>query len=249
MRLLLRVVLAIVVLAAALVLLAPAALLDARVATRTGDRLHLADATGFWWHGAAVLTTPDGTARVPLAWRVAFAPLLTGTLVVELRARDDSAMPTGTLTLADGTLDMRNVHLRVPAALVPALVPALKPVALRGDIDVHAPSFTWRRGSASGTLDATWQQAGIVAGALPVDLGRVTAGMAPAHEGVDGTLRNAGGDVAIDGTLTARRGVIDVSITLTPTGRASQALRTMLPLLGRSDAAGRVQVAWRSDRR
>jgi hypothetical protein len=36
---------------------------------------------------------------------------------------------------------------------------------------------------------------------------------------------------------------------LTPAPGASDALRTMLPLLGPVDAAGRVAIAWRSDRR
>lgn len=248
MRLLLRGVLGVLVLSAALVLLAPAALLDGWVATRTGDRLHLVDPTGFWWRGSGVLATSDGTARVPLAWRVAFMPLLARTLRIELRTPGDSTLPAGTLALGDETLDVRDLRAGVPAALVSALVPALKPVVLRGDIEVHAPSFAWRHGRASGTLNLVWQRAGLVA-VLPVDLGRVTADVAPTQDGFAGTVRNVGGDVAVDGTLAAHGGVVDVALTLTPTSRASEALRTTLPLLGHADAAGRVQVAWRSDRR
>ena len=45
-------------------------------------------------------------------------------------------------------------------------------------------------------------------------------------------------------TLVSRSGPIDVSLTLTPTRRASDALRTMLSLLGPANDAGGVHLAW-----
>jgi hypothetical protein len=247
MRVLLRMVLGIVVLAAALVLLAPAALLDAPLAARTGERARLVDTSGFWWRGEGVLATQDGAARLPLAWRVAFPPLFSGRLAVTLTPGSDPERPSGSVTIGNGTADVRDLRLRIPAAFVSTFVPALKPLALRGQLDVQAPSFTWNRGRASGTLDATWQQAAIVAGVLPVDLGRVAAGIAPANDGLAGTVRNVGGDVAIDGKLSVRGDIVEVSMTLAPTPRASEALRTTLSLLGRADAEGRVQIDWRGD--
>jgi len=244
-----RVVLGLVLLAAAVVLLAPAALLDRPLALRTGQRLHLADASGFWWRGNGLVATSDGAVRVPLAWRIAFAPLLTGALVVELRPPHDAAVPTGVVALRDGSIDARELHLRVPAALVAGLVPALQAVALRGDVDVDAPSFIWRNGRVSGTLNATWQRAGAAMPGFVVDLGRVSLSGAPSAAGVAGTVSNTGGDVAVDGSLEARADGIDVSLALTPTGRASDALRTALPLLGSPDRAGGVRIAWRSGRR
>lgn len=249
MRVSLRVLLGAVVLAVAIVLLAPATLLDAPLTKKTDGRLHLVDATGFWWRGAAVLATRDDDVRVPLGWRIAFAPLVTGKLVVVLRAIDDPSMPTGTLQASGGTIEVHDLRLAVPAALLQALVPALGPLAPRGDIDVRAPSFTWRRGAAGGTLDVTWQHAGVAAAALSLDLGRVNAHIAPAGDGVAGDVRNAGGDVAVDGTVALRGGIIDVSIALKPTRQASDALRAMLPLLGPPDAAGGIRLAWRSDQR
>ena len=249
MRTLLRVVIAIVALVAAGVLLAPASLLDAPLASRTHARLRLADTHGFWWRGRGVVATRDGAARLPLAWRVAFPPLLTGSLVVALRADDASAMPTGTVTIRDGALEVRDLHVVVPAALVPALVPALSAVALHGDIDARSPSFAWRNDSARGSLDATWQRASIVAGAQPIDFGRVDLNVRPAADGLAGTLRNAGGDVTIDGSVAVRGGATTTSMKLAPAASASQALRAMLALLGPTDASGAVTLAWQSDRR
>lgn len=241
-----RVVIAVVLLGLAALMLAPAALLEMPLASRTGQRVHFIDAAGSWWHGCGVIATSDGQARMPLAWRVAFVPLLRGALAVELRA-DDPGMPTGTLVLRDGTLDGRDFHMLAPAALVPALVPALKGVALRGAIDVAAPSFAWRRGAAVGTFDVRWEPAGFGAAGLTIDLGRVSVHGTPKDGGVIGTVRNEGGDLAVDGRIDARAGTADVSLELTPAAHASDALRAMLPLLGRPDASGRVQVAWRAD--
>ena len=249
MRVLLHVVTGLVVLAAAIVVLAPAALLDAPLAARTRERLHLVDTQGVWWHGRGVVSTTDGRTRLPLAWRVAFAPLFTGSLVVELGTRADAALPTGTLLLRDGSVAVRDLHVVAPAMLVPALVPDLASVALRGDLDVRAPSFTWRAGTASGAFDATWQQASVIAGGFAVDLGSVSAKGTPLPDGVAATLRNTGGDLAIGGSVAARGGLVDASLELTPTSVAPQPLRAMLPLLGHSDASGRVRVGWRSDHR
>jgi len=244
---LLRVVLGLVVLAAAFLLLAPAALVDGPITASSGEHLRLVDTSGVWWRGRGAVATRDGAVRVPVAWRVAFAPLLTGALVVTLVAQD-AAMPTGTITVRHDALDVRDLHVAAPAALVSALVPTLTNVALDGELDVHAPAFTWRNNGGSGTIDATWQHARIVAGA-PIDLGRVLADAKPVADGLAGTVRNAGGDLAVDGSVALHGNIVSASFKLAPTARASQAVRAMLPLLGAVDSTGAVTLAWRSDRR
>ena len=249
MRILLRLVPGLVVLAVALVVLAPAALLDAPLAARTGNRLHLVDTRGVWWRGEGALATSDGAAHVPFAWKVALAPLLTGRFVAALRASDGAAGPTGTIAVADGTIGVRDLHAVVPAALVPAFASSLKAVALRGDIELFAPSFTWRGTTGSGTVDATWAHARVIAGPWAVDFGRVIAKGVPAGDGIAGTVQASGGEVTIEGTLDRRAGATSASLVLAPAPGASEAVRAMLPLLGPVDQAGRVAIAWRSDRR
>ena len=247
MRTLLRVVLGAVALVAACLLLAPASLLDAPLVARTSGRLRLADAHGVWWRGHGVLAAQDGSARVPIGWRVALVPMLTGSLVVTLHG-DDEAMPTGTFAVRDGALDVRDLHVVAPATMLSAVVPALSAVTLRGEIDARAPSFAWRRDSSVGTIDATWQSATIVAGALPIDLGRVVVNARPANGGVAGTVRNAGGALAIDGTIDLHDGIAGASFKLAPTPGASSAVRALLALTARPDDAGAVTLTWRSDR-
>ena len=64
----------VVVLAAAAFAFAPAALLDRALAMRTQDRLRFVDASGVWWKGGGAIATADGSARLPIAWRVDPAP-------------------------------------------------------------------------------------------------------------------------------------------------------------------------------
>lgn len=248
MRGLIRVVLAVTLLLVAVILLAPAAWLDRPLAMRTHERVRLADAQGFWWHGRGVVTTADGRARVPIAWRVATAPLFSGVLALELVGDGDGASPSGSLSVRRDLLDARNLRLRVPAASVAPLVPALQAFALGGDLLLQAPSIALRGGGGTGTFDATWQRARVVIGDVGLDLGTVTMSAAPAGDAFAGTIRNTGGDVAIAGTIDGRAGIVDAALTVTPTSSAPDAVRRALPLLGPSDGAGGVRIAWRSGR-
>ena len=237
-----------IALMAGVVLLAPAALLDHALAQRTRDSVRLVDAHGFWWRGTGVLATSDGRAHVPLAWHVELAPLATGALVVNLVEGSDDAMPSGHVTLRHGSVEVRALRLRVPAAMASAMVPALRAVALGGEIALALPALAWRDGTLRGNGDATWQRARIVAAGLALDLGRVSASMPPGSDAFGGTVRNAGGDVAIDGTLTQRSGALEAVLVLKPTDATPQPVRAMLPLLGASDGSGAVRMTWRSDR-
>jgi hypothetical protein len=242
-----RTLLGAIVLAAAMVAFAPATVLDAPLATRTGDRLHLVDTRGLWWHGQGTVSTADGRARIPIAWRIEMAPLARGLLVIRFLT-SDAAGPSGTGTSGRGGIDIRDLRLRIPAANVASLDVRLQPVALGGNVAVDVASFAASGSSHTGTVNATWQNARLVSANAVADLGTVSLAAAPAGNRLTGTVRNAGGDVAIDGTLTDDAGVLEASLVLKPTPSASDAVRGLLPLLGAPDAAGGTRVTWRSDR-
>jgi len=242
----LRVVFGAALLVAAGIALAPAAWLDRPLALRSDHRVRLADAEGFWWHGRGALTSADGEARMPIAWRVAFAPLLRGFLAVELEPRGDGASPTGSLLAGRALLELHDVRTRAPAAVGAAFVPAAKAFAWGGDFALQAPSISWRRDTTVGALNARWERARVVAGEYVLDLGTVALSMP--DTGAAATVRNSGGDVAIGGTIAARRGAIDVELVLTPTGTTSDPVRRILPLLGAPDSAGGVRIVWHSER-
>ena len=227
---------------------APATLLDAPLALHTQQRLRLADARGFWWHGRGILASADGSARVPIGWRVELVPLARATLVVHLDDAVDPAAPQGTLTLSRQRIDLRDLHLRAPAALAAALDPRLQAVAIGGTLTVDAPTFTARGDAREGSANGRWDRARVVIGETVVDLGTVTLGASSTNHALTGTLRNAGGDLALDGTLATHAGGVEVALVLRPAAGAPEPVRRMLSLLGPPDAAGGVRVAWRSDR-
>jgi hypothetical protein len=248
MRGALRGALVAVVLIAGVVVLAPAALLDHALAQRTHDRVRLVDAEGFWWRGSGVLATSDGGAHVPVAWRVELAPLATGALVATFVDGGDGAMPSGHVTLRRGSVELRTLRVRLPAAMAGAMVPALRAVSLGGEIALAIPALAWRDGTLRGSGDATWQRARIVAAGLALDLGRVSASVPPGGDLLGGSVRNVGGDVAIDGTFAQRAGALEAALVLKPTDTTPQPVGAMLPLLGASDGSGAVRMIWRSDR-
>lgn len=249
MRASFRVVLGLAVLLVAVIGFAPAAWLDRPLATRTQDRLRLVDAEGRWWNGRGSIATADGATRVPVAWRLNFAPLLRGRLAVWLDRGGDDARPSGAITAHDGGIELRDLQLRVPARIVAAFAPTLQNLVFGGDVSVQAPVFAWESGSVSGTLAAQWRRARLLAGDAVVDLGTVALTTTSLQGGrLAGTIRNDGGDVAIDGSLAADAAAVDVALTLEPSASASDVLRQALPLLGVPDGSGGVKVTWRSVR-
>ena len=251
MRTALRLVAFVVLFVIVAVLMAPAAWLDSVLAARTQQRLRLADAHGVWWNGSGEIATADGDARVPLAWHVTLAPLVRGELVVDLVPRGNGA-PSGRVRVRRDAIDVHDLRVRAPAGVVFALVPTAKTLAWGGEIALQSPEFAWHERTVSGTLDARWNGARVVAGMLALDLGTVTLSSAPnaadPAPALTAVVRNAGGDVAIDGTITDRDGAVDVALSLAPTAAAPAAIGQLLPLIGARDADGRAQFRWRSDR-
>jgi len=245
----LRVVLGLAVLLVAVIGFAPATWLDRSLAARTQDRLRLLDAEGPWWDGRGSVATADGAARVRVAWRLNFAALLRGRLSIMLGRAGDESQPSGLITAQDGGIELRDLQLRMPARIVAAFAPLLQNLALGGDVSVRTSAFAWERTGVSGTFAAQWRRARVVAGETIVDLGTVALTTNPPRGGrLAGTIRNDGGDVAIEGSLAVEAGAIDVAMTLVPTASASDALRQALPMLGAPYGAGCVSVTWRSGR-
>ncbi|HSN34541.1 MAG TPA: type II secretion system protein N, partial [Ideonella sp.] len=106
---------------AAIVALAPASIVDAALDARTQGAWRLADARGPWWRGGGVLSSGDGRARMPIAWRIAVPPLARGVLSIDLDPDGGSAK--GTIALRPGALSLHDLQLRVPATFVAALAP------------------------------------------------------------------------------------------------------------------------------
>jgi hypothetical protein len=243
---LIRFVTGIAVLVAAIAAFAPAALFDGALAAASQQRLRLVDATGPWWDGRGTVTARDGTARLPVRWRVDGAALLRGALVV--RVADDDTGSRATILVASAGADVRDLHARVPAALLGVLDSRLRAVTLGGSIAVDAPSLTLAGDVVAGAVDARWSRARIVAGDAVVDLGTVSMTPDPSAQPATAKVSNTGGDVGVTGTIVDRADRREVDLQLRPSATTSGAARNALSMLGPADGPGSVRLLWRASR-
>ena len=102
----------------------PATWMAERIATESGRRVLLADASGTLWHGSATLALSAGTGSqtstvLPgrLTWRVAFWPLLTGTLRLVLEQDMTMAAPV-TVAVTPTGWSVQSGGIRLPASLL-----------------------------------------------------------------------------------------------------------------------------------
>jgi hypothetical protein len=239
-----RIAIGLLLVIVAIVALAPASVVDAALDARTQGAWRMADARGLWWCGRGVLSSKDGRARMPLAWRVGLPPVARGILSVELDS--DRGAAGGTIDVRPGTLSLHDVQLRVPAALVAALVPRGAALTVGGTLDLRAGAFQWSPSGStsggSGALDAQWQRARLVAAGTTVDLGTVALALAPRQGRLEGTVHSSGGELAVDGTIAGSAVSIDAAIALRPLPSTPEGLRRSLPMLGTEDATGAVHL-------
>lgn len=241
-----RLALGLLLLLAAVVALAPATIVDAALGSGTHGQWRIAGASGLWWRGRGVVSSADGHARMPIAWRVAVLQLLRGKLSIELDP--DGGAAQGTVDLRPGVLSLHDLQLRVPAAFGAALAPRTAALVVGGTLDLQAAAFEWTPTGGSGSLAAQWQRARMVVAGTTVDLGTVSLAVAPRLGHLSGTLSSAGGELGIEGSITGNRGSVDAALTLKPSSSTPEALRPGLPMLGTQDATGDVHIAWHGGR-
>lgn len=151
-----------VALIAALIVLAPATLIDARLRQASDGRLRLAEVEGSVWSGAGWIEIRDADHRVGIArhveWRVRPAALLRGQLVAEV-VLDQAAQPFP-VTLSLARFHIRDAALSVPAAALGLGVPTLAPLRLTGDLLLDISHFSLERGRLDGEATLRWHAAG-----------------------------------------------------------------------------------------
>jgi len=243
MRLRFTVPIALALLVAALAAFAPASLGGAWVAAATDGALRLADTSGSVWRGAGTLTDAAGAWRVPLAWRLSPLAALRGVADVEL-------VPGGHVTMDARSVALADVHAKLPARAFAAAVPATVAVTIGGELALDTPAFRYDGRSGDGTLTLRWDGARVVAlaGAL-VDLGTVSARVAPRGGDLVATITSAGGALGVAGEVVASSEQVVVDATLTPTPALPPDVAQLLGALAPADPNGRIHVAWRGRRR
>lgn len=240
---------AVVLLLAAVAALAPAALLDWRLAAVTQGRLRLADSEGTVWNGRGVLTDAPGTWSAPLAWRVQPVALLGGVLDVTLNPVRGAIEPRGEIRLSQSDITLKNVVLSLPAAALPSASSDPAIVTLFGEITVEAEALRWDRRSGDGVLHARWPSARIAAAGVTAVLGTLTMQLVPRDAHLAGTIANTGGDVRIAGHVAFAAESIELDATITPLASTPPQIARTLALLGPTDSRGAVRLRWRHPQR
>jgi general secretion pathway protein N len=150
--------------AAAIVVAAPATVLDAELDRVSGGRLRLAEASGSLWSGAGQLEALDpgdrsGVAR-RVTWRFRPASLLRGHIVYEVGVGD--AAPAFPVTISLSGLEIAKAEIDLPAAVLGFAVPKLAALELTGEALIHVPQLSVGRGQMRGGATLRWRNAGSV---------------------------------------------------------------------------------------
>ena len=238
-----------VLLAIALLIIAPAALLDARIDALSDGRLRIASVAGTLWQGSGELVLMPAGARQPLLWRLDAWPLLRGEIRATITLGANGAR-SATVAYGRDRLDVRDLDVSLPAQSVLLAAAPRAPFAVGGALALHVERLVQLPEVLEARLSAEWRD-GSIPGSLinvPISLGDVSLALDGRGTAINGTLRNSGGDVEIDGQLDlGAAGTARLDATVRPRGsdRASaDRIAMALAALGTPDGRDGYRVIW-----
>jgi hypothetical protein len=234
----------------AAVALAPASLLDARLDAISGGRARIANASGTVWNGSGELILQGGERR-SVAWQINPWQLLRG----EVRgtfANDGDPHRGAQFAIARGKLELEGFDLSMPmsALLRAAGVPSLFS-GVGGDVGVHVDRFVRDPDALDVQAAMQWHNASLPGlGPYPsMAIGDLHAEMSGRGPEVSGPIANSGGEVEIEGTLTATAsGAARVDARVAPRAgidpSRAQAISAALATVGSPDPRGGYRLVW-----
>ena len=241
---------ALLLLAIALAITAPASLLDARVAALSDGRLRIAEPSGTVWNGAGDLVLlPRGTRR-SVVWHIEAWPLLVGELRGSVAA--DVSAPPADFVYGPRTRALRGFELSLPmdSVLESAGVPAAL-VGAGGSLAVRVERFTQTPETIDADLALQWTDASLpsLRPGLRMALGDMRLDLRGSGSEVGGALSNRGGDVEIAGrAAVSYRLAPRIDATIRPRAGIdrdrTEAIVTALSLIGVPDGQGGYRIAW-----
>lgn len=225
--------------------LAPASLIDMRLAETTHGSVRLTDTDGTLWHARGTVTI--GTARIPIAWRIDVWPIFFGELRVHVMpgVGKDTGSPRADITFTRHSVGLRDLELNVPASLIATASGRPAAGVIEGDVNVNAAAFDWSPPNSHGEARVSWRGARLrfIAGAAPLDLGDLRVTVTAEGDRLSGPVANEGGDLDVRGDLTAReQDGMRLGLVLTPRRSDNAQLALALALIGTAEGAG-----WRVD--
>jgi len=238
-----------VLLAIALLIIAPAALLDARVSALSDGRLRITNAAGTLWQGSGELVLIPAGPRQPLFWRLEAWPLLRGEIRATITPAANGARST-TIAYGRDRLEVHDLDVSLPAQSVLLAAAPKTPLAVGGSLALHVERLIQLPEALDAQLSVEWRD-GTIPGSLlgtSIFFGDVRVALNGRGTAITGPLRNSGGDVEIDGQLdVAAAGTARLDATLRPRGNDRERVeRTAMTLaaLGTPDGRGGYRMIW-----
>lgn len=239
----------------ALLVTAPASLVDGRIDAASEGRFRLTNATGTVWNGAGELHVLPGSTGLPVAWQIDAWPLLRGEVRGTLSTLASAAAPAS-FAVSRHDAEVRNFALSIPMGAILAAAgapPAL--ITAGGSVGVRIDELARRGDRIDGQLALRWDQATLRAASfatrpgLQMALGDVRYDGTGQGNAVAGTVANTGGDVEISGTANATlAGAARIDVLIRPRSgidaERANAIAGALAAVGRPDGNGAYRISW-----
>jgi general secretion pathway protein N len=184
----------------ALLVTAPATLVDGALRRASGGALRMAEARGSIWSGSGQLELLDpqrgnGIAKA-LSWRVLPGSLWRGHAVYDVLLADSAA--PARVTLSPSRIEIASVRVELPASAIGIAVPRLAPARLTGELSISAARVALERRDMRGSATVRWRNAG--AALTPVSpLGEYEMRIESDEQGVRATLATLSGPLELKG--------------------------------------------------
>jgi hypothetical protein len=225
--------------------LAPATLMDSRIARATRGTLRLAEAEGTLWRGRGVIAAAN--ARIPIAWDIELPPLVRGEIRVHVRSSMGSDSPRGTFVLRANRITLEDADITIPASVIAAALGDGATGMIDGEVNGITNALDLAPGMNRGEARLAWRAARIAGVGFdsPLDLGEVRTTMIASGATMSGPLGNDGGSVALRGewTLQERDG-LSLALRVAPRRPDQVDLTRWLSAIGTPDGDG-WHISWR----
>jgi general secretion pathway protein N len=186
---------------AGLLAMAPATLLDARLASESHGRLRLAAARGTLWAGRGRIEVRDADGRsgfgMALGWRLSPRSLLRARLAYEIEF--GSPASRFLVAVSPSQLQISNVDIRLPAEVLGLAVPKLAVLDLTGELQLKIRRLSLGRGRLEGDALLLWRDAGSALTKIS-PLGDYELGFEGAGTSLQAVLRSLRGPILLAGS-------------------------------------------------
>lgn len=143
----------------ALVVSAPATLLDGLLQHATKEKLHLAEARGSLWSGSGQLEFHDSQQQSQLAkkmqWEFQGSALWKGKLGYDVSLDGDlsSHFP---VNVSWSQIELQALHTRLPADILGIAIPTLAALGLGGDLEIDIKHLVLKKNNTEGKATLQW---------------------------------------------------------------------------------------------